>query len=65
VCSPRKRLLDAHLPAQGSGTLLRERVKEALGELQEPDLTETKMLSVGKADELLEAGREGRISTCP
>ena len=51
----RRRLLEAHLLAQGSGTLLRQRVKEALGELREPDPTETEVLAVGKADELLEA----------
>lgn len=51
----RKRLLEAHLLAQGSGTQLRQRVKEALGELREPDPTETEVLAVGKADELLEA----------
>ena len=53
--SLRKRLLEAHLLAQGSGTLLRQRVKEALGELREPDPTETEVLAVGKADKLLEA----------
>lgn len=53
--SIRKRLLGAHLLAQGSGALLRGRVKEALGELREPDPTETEVLAVGKADELLEA----------
>jgi hypothetical protein len=53
--SLRKSLLEAHLRAQGSGTLLRQRVKEALGELREPDPTETEVLAVGKADELLEA----------
>lgn len=53
--SLRRRLLEAHLLAQGSGTLLRVRVKEALGELREPDPTETELLAVGKADELLEA----------
>ncbi len=53
--SLRKRLLDAHLLAQGSGTLLRARVKEALGEMREPDPTETEMVAVSKADELLEA----------
>jgi len=53
--SLRKRLLEAHLLAQGSGTLLRRRVKEALGEMREPDPTETEVLAVGKADELLEA----------
>ena len=52
--SLRRRLLKAHLLAQGSGTLLRARVKEALGEMREPDPTETEVLAVGKADELLE-----------
>jgi hypothetical protein len=51
----RKRLLEAHLLAQGSGTLLRQRVKETLGELREPDPTGTEMMAVGKVDELLEA----------
>lgn len=51
----RKRLLEAHLLAQGSGTMLRQRVREALGEMREPDQTETEVLAVGKADELLEA----------
>ena len=55
VRSLRKRLLEAHLLAQGSGTLLRQRVKEALGEMREPDPTETEVVAVGKADELLEA----------
>lgn len=50
----RRRLLEAHLLAQGSGTLLRQRVKESLGELREPNPTETEMMAVGKADELLE-----------
>lgn len=53
--SLRKRLLEAHLLAQGSGTLLRARVKEVLGELREPDPTETEVMAVEKADELLEA----------
>jgi hypothetical protein len=53
--SLRKRLLEAHLLAQGSATLLRQRVKEVLGESREPDPTETEVLAVGKADELLEA----------
>jgi phosphoenolpyruvate carboxylase len=35
--------------------MLRQRVKEALGEMREPDQTETEVLAVGKADELLEA----------
>jgi hypothetical protein len=53
--SLRKRMLEAHLLAQGSGTQLRQRVKEALGELREPDPTETEVVAVSKADELLEA----------
>lgn len=53
--SRRRRLLEAHLLAQGSGTLLRQRVKEALGELREPDPIETEVMAVSKADELLEA----------
>ena len=53
--SLRKRLLDAHLLVQGSGTLLRIRVKEALGEMREPDPTETEVVAVSKADGLLEA----------
>lgn len=53
--SLRKKLLEAHLLAQGSSTLLRKRVKEVLGEMREPDPTETEVLAVGKADELLEA----------
>jgi hypothetical protein len=51
----RKRLLEAHLLAQGSGMLLRQRVREVLGESREPDPTETEVMAVGKADELLEA----------
>jgi hypothetical protein len=53
--SLRKRLLEAHLLVQGSGTMLRQRVREALGEAREPDPTETEVMAVGKADELLEA----------
>jgi hypothetical protein len=53
--SLRRKLLEAHLLARGSGTLLRARVKEVLGELREPDPTETEVVAVGKADELLEA----------
>jgi uncharacterized membrane protein YgaE (UPF0421/DUF939 family) len=34
---------------------LRERVKEALGELSEPSQAQTEMTAVEKADELLEA----------
>ncbi len=51
----RGRLLEAHLLAQGSGTGLRARVKEALGEAREPDAAEAEALAVGKADGLLEA----------
>jgi hypothetical protein len=51
----RKKLLEAHLLGQGSVTVLRQRVKEALGELREPDATETEVMAVEKADELLEA----------
>lgn len=53
--SHRRKLLEAHLRAQGSGAGLRERVKEALGELSEPSQTMTEMAAVDKADELLEA----------
>jgi hypothetical protein len=53
--SLRRRLLEAHLLAQGSGTLLRARVREMLGEFREPDPTETEVVAVSKADELLEA----------
>lgn len=49
-----KRLLDAHLPAQGSVTL-RSRVKEAPNVQPKPDPTETEVMAVGKADEFLEA----------
>jgi hypothetical protein len=55
VRSHRCKLLEAHLRAQGSGARLRERVKEALGELSEPSTVETEMVAVEKADELLEA----------
>lgn len=51
----RGKLLEAHLLAQGSGTQLRQRVKEALGESRGPDPTETEVMAVGKADGLLEA----------
>lgn len=53
--SHRRKLLEAHLRAQGSGARLRERVKEALGELSEPSPTEIEIVALGKADELLEA----------
>lgn len=53
--SLRKKLLSAHLLAQGSGTLLRARVRETLGEMREPNPVETELVAVTKADELLEA----------
>jgi hypothetical protein len=53
--SHRRKLLAAHLRALGSGVRLRERVKEALGELSEPSMRETEIVAVEKADELLEA----------
>lgn len=53
--SHRRKLLEAHLRAQGSGARLRERVKETLGELSEPSSLETERAAVEKADELLEA----------
>lgn len=53
--SHRRKLLDAHLRAQGSGAGLRERVKEALGEMSEPSSVETEMAAIEKADELLES----------
>ena len=53
--SLRRRLLEGHLMAQGSGTMLRLRVKEALGEAREPDPAETEVVALGKADVLLEA----------
>jgi hypothetical protein len=51
----RRKLLEAHLLKQEPGSRLRERVKEILGELSEPDPAETEAVAVGKADELLEA----------
>ncbi len=53
--SLRRKLLEAHLRSQASGAGLRERVREALGELREPDPTATEMVALEKADELLEA----------
>jgi hypothetical protein len=53
--SHRRKLLDAHLLKQEPSSRLRQRVKEALGELREPDLAETEALAVVKSDELLEA----------
>lgn len=53
--SHRRKILEAHLRAQGSGARLRERVKEALGELTETSPVATEMMAVEKADELLEA----------
>lgn len=53
--SNRWRLLEAHLLKQESSARLRERVREALGEMHEPDPAETEAVAVFKADELLEA----------
>ena len=53
--SRRRKLLEAHLLKQEPGSLLRERVKESLGEMREPDLAESEAMAVGKSDELLEA----------
>ncbi|HEV2763994.1 MAG TPA: hypothetical protein VGV38_13510 [Pyrinomonadaceae bacterium] len=53
--SHRRKLLEAHLLRQEPGSRLRERVKEALGELREPDPVQTETLALAKADELLEA----------
>jgi hypothetical protein len=50
----RRKLLEAHLLKQEPSSRLRERVKEALGELREPDLAQTEAVAVEKADELLE-----------
>lgn len=52
--SRRRKLLEAHLLAQGSGAGLRGRVRELLGESAEPSASETEAVGVGKADELLE-----------
>jgi hypothetical protein len=51
----RRKMLEAHLLAHGSGPGLRMRVREALGELAEPDPLTTERVAVEKADELLEA----------
>jgi phosphoenolpyruvate carboxylase len=51
----RRKLLDAHLLKQEPSARLRERVKEVLGELSEPDPVATEIAAVEKADELLEA----------
>lgn len=53
--SNRRRLLEAHLLKQESSSRLRERVREALGELHEPDPAETEAVVMFKTDELLEA----------
>jgi len=50
----RGKLLEAHLQAQGSGTQLRVRVKEALGEWREPGPGEAEALAAAKADRLLD-----------
>lgn len=51
----RQKVLEAHLLTQESGARLRARVKEILGEAAEPSATETEIVAVGKADELLAA----------
>lgn len=51
----RRKLLESHLAKQESGSRLRLRVMEVLGELHEPDPVQTEMVAVEKADELLEA----------
>lgn len=51
----RRRVLEAHVSGRGSGTQLRARVKEVLGERSEPDATQTEVAAVLKADEMLEA----------
>jgi hypothetical protein len=43
-------MLNAHLLAQGSGTLLRVRVKEASRDMREPDPTETEMVAMSKGE---------------
>jgi hypothetical protein len=53
--SHRRNLMQAHLLRQESGPRLRERVKEALGELREPDPVEAEAAAVIKSDALLEA----------
>jgi hypothetical protein len=50
----RRKLLEAHLMALESGARLRARIKEMLGEVEEPSPTKTEALAVVKADELLE-----------
>ena len=55
VRTHRRKLMEAHLRTQGSGARLRERVKEALGELSEPSSIETERAAVEKSDKLLEA----------
>ncbi len=53
--SDRRRLLETHSLKEESGARLRERVREALGELREPDTAVTEAVAVFKVDELLEA----------
>jgi hypothetical protein len=61
ACSPReaaclrREIIEAHLAVQGSQTGLRERVKEVLGEAQEPEMTaKTLTEALVVVDELLE-----------
>ncbi len=51
----RRELLQSHLAVQGSQTRLRSRIKELLGETQEPEMSSESMASViEKVDEMLE-----------
>jgi hypothetical protein len=53
--SPRRRLLEAHLLIKCSGHYYVSESRKLSGNLREPDPTETEVLAVEKADELLEA----------
>lgn len=53
--SRRRKLLESHLTKQETGSRLRLRVMETLGELREPDPVQAEVAGVEKADELLEA----------
>lgn len=53
--SQRRNLLKSHTAKQETGSRLRLRVMEVLGELREPDPLQTEIVAVEKADELLEA----------
>jgi hypothetical protein len=49
----RRKLFEVHLLTQGSGTGLRERVKEILGQSVEPSASRTEAVAIEKVDELL------------